>query len=143
MSWGKGWFPGIYPQKQQHLGLVYRWSCVTCRLPPPEAAIPSGHGEGQSLPGGRALCTWSCTLLGRRNGQMSGYSWTHSSGQWFGWVGRDLRSNMTGKSVTREFGKEVCGLARTPEIFMSYRSAHQRVDSAEDFSNRVHRRTSL
>ena len=50
---------------------------------------------------------------------------------------------MTGKSVTREFGEEVCGLARTLKIFTSHMSVHQRVNSAEDFSNRVHRRTIL
>ena len=50
---------------------------------------------------------------------------------------------MTGKLVTRKFGEEVCGLAGTLKIFMSHMSAHQRVNSAEDFSNRVHRRTTL
>jgi len=53
---------------------------VLCDMqaPPNQRQTPLRDMVKGSPPGGQSCgqCSWSCTLLGRRNGQMSGDNWT-------------------------------------------------------------------
>lgn len=115
--WGI-YFPRIRDRGRQDSGLVYGWLCTICSrthrraTPGPQprpGASPEDLVKGKPQGAGLQAAHWLCTWPRRRSGRLCGYTpilglrpvvWLDSQG---------LGRTVTGKLVTKKFGKEEYG----------------------------------